>query len=400
MTTPTTSPRKSIARRAALLLVALSLAVGQLGCEPFADPQDFDREEVLIFKRSTLVPPKVQPQPAQLRVVAWNVKYGAARIPFWFDCWGDRVQMSKAEVDANMAKLYAAIDELNPDVLMTEEIEVNSRRSAYFDMVRGILENTDLNYAAYYETWDSQYVASEGVGRINLGNAIFSKYPITKAERIRQVDRTDQDGLTAMFYIKRAIGRAEIEVRSGSRVVAMVVHTEAYDNDGTKQKQIKQIHDLALKETLPVVVGGDFNELPPSAAKVVGFMDEREKAVCSSDFVQPPYTPAVMKPFYDDMVPFIDLSQYGGSELEQKRYYTHTVLGPDEKNDKGEAGFWNRTLDYLFVSKGTSWVAGSADVAQQKGQKLGGANGLGPVLTQDYLRLSDHAPVTGLWEVK
>lgn len=388
------------------LLMALTATGAAVGCEPLADPQDFDREEVLVFKRSKLVPPKAQPKPAQLRVVAWNVKYGAARIPFWFDCWGDRVQMSKAEVDANMAKLYAAIDELNPDVLMTEEIEVNSRRSAYFDMVRGILENTDLNYAAYYETWNTKYAASEGVGRINLGNAIFSKYPITKAERIRQVDRSDLDALTAVFYIKRAVGRVEIEIRSASgaapaeKVVAMVVHTEAYDNDGTKQAQIKQIHGLALKETLPVVVGGDFNELPPTAAKIVGFMDEREKAVCGADYIQPPYTPAVMKPFFDDFVPSIDLSQYGASAADQKRYYTHSVLGPDEKNDKGENGFWNRTLDYLFASKGSHWVPGSADVAQQKGQRLGGANGLGPVLTQDYLRISDHAPVTGLWEVK
>jgi endonuclease/exonuclease/phosphatase family metal-dependent hydrolase len=233
-----------------------------------------------------------------------------------------------------------------------------------------------------------------------LGNAIFSKYPITKAERIRQVDRTDQDALTAMFYIKRAVGRAEIEIRKGEKVVAMVVHTEAYDNDGTKQKQIKQIHELALKETLPLVLGGDFNELPPSAAKVVGFMDEREKAVCSDDFIQPPYTPAVMQPFYDDLLPHIDLSRYGASENEQKRYYTHSVLGPDDSNDKGEKGFWNRTLDYLFLSKGSSWVVGSTDVAQQQGQRLGGEKGLGPVLTQDYLRLSDHAPVTGLWEVK
>lgn len=379
-------------------LAALGLATA--GCEPLADPQDFDRQEVLVYKRSSVTPPKDPGKPARLRVVAWNVKYGAARIPFWFDCWGDKVEMSPAEVDGNMANLYAAIRELDPDVLMTEEIEVGSKRSAYVDMVRGVLENTDLNYAAYYETWNSQYIASEGVGRINLGNAIFSKYPITKAERIRQVDRTDQDPLTAMFYIKRAVGRAEIEVRPGEKVVAMVVHTEAYDNDGTKQKQIRQVHELAKKETLPLVVGGDFNELPPNAAKVVGFMDEREKAVCSEDFIQPPYTPAVMQPFYDDFVPHIELSRYGDSEKQQRRFYTHSVLGPDEVNDQGEKGFWNRTLDYLFVSKGSSWVAGSTDVAQQQGQRLGGEQGLGPVLTQDYLRLSDHAPVTGLWEVK
>ena len=171
----------------------LALMGALVACEPLADGQDFSRQDVLVFRRSQLVPAPAQGATPQLKVVAWNIKYGAGRIPFWFDCWGDRVQMSKAEVDANMAAIYQLINEVKPDILVTEEIEINSKRSAYVDMVRGILEHTDLNYAAYYETWDSRYIASEGVGRMNLGNAIFSRYPITRAERIRQQDRTDQD---------------------------------------------------------------------------------------------------------------------------------------------------------------------------------------------------------------
>ena len=391
-------PRIHVPHRWYAVVVACTAALA-CACEPIADPQDYDREPAPIFKRSSLVTPAVVSAPARLKVVAWNIKYGAGRIPFWFDCWGDRSQMSRAEVDANMAKLYAAIVELDPDVLIAEEIEVNSKRSAYFDMVKGILENTNLNYATFASTWNSKYIASEGVGRIHLGNAIFSKHKITKAERIRQVDRTDQDALTSMFYLKRALGRVEIEVKAGTKVAIWAVHSEAYDNDGTKKKQIEHIDELLKKEPLPFMVGGDFNELPPIAVRKQGFMDEREKAVCSADFAQPPYTPEIMQRFYDNYVAAIALDRYGKSELEQKRFFTHSVLGPDEVNDKGEKGFWNRTLDYLFASKGTSWVVGSTDVAQQKGQKIGGENGIGPVLTTDPVRLSDHAPVVGTWEV-
>jgi endonuclease/exonuclease/phosphatase family metal-dependent hydrolase len=296
-----------------------------------------------------------------------------------------------------MAGLYQLINEVKPDVLMAEEIELNSKRSAYHDMIRGVLENTDLNYAAYFETWDSRYVASEGVGRIHLGNAIFSRYPITRAERIRQQDRTDQDALTKTFYIKRAIGRAEIAVRSDRTVAAWVVHAEAYDNDGTKQAQIQQIHQLVKAEKLPFVLGGDFNELPPTAVRKEGFLDERSTALCSSDFRQPPYTPQVMQPFYDDFSPAIELARYGTDEVAQARYYTHSVLGPDEKNDQGQPGDWNRTLDYLWVRKADAWLTGTTDVLQRKGQTIGTT---GQVLVTDPLRLSDHAPVYGVWEVK
>jgi len=379
-------------RHFVLLLLAVSLS----GCEWVADAESFGREEVPLLKaHGTLSTPPGNP--STLKVMAWNVKYGACRIDFWFDFWGDRVQMSQTEVESCLTGIAALVREYDPDVVMMEEIEVDSRRSAYVDMVRFVLEHTDLNYAAYFETWNTRYAPSEGVGRINLGNAIFSKYPITKAERIHQDDRTDQDVLTKTFYIHRAVGRAEINLGS-STVAAFVVHTEAYDQDGTKQKQIDQIHQLLADEQLNWVIGGDFNELPPVCDEKVagdcdgklrlqGFLDERASSVGTA-YEQPPYTPSVMKPFFDDFLPSITLARYGVGEDYQRPYFTHSVLGPDSVNDEGVPGTWNRTLDYLFIQKSQTWS--NTDVIQQPG-RLG--------VTQDALRLSDHAPTAGTWEI-
>ena len=381
--------------------VLLSLVL-LASCEWVADPQNFTREEVPRFKAIAEhpVPPE---NPAQLKVMAWNVKYGACRVDFWFDFWGDRAQLSEQEVNDCLGKQAALLREYDPDILMTSEIEVGSRRSAYVDMVRYFLENSNLRYAAFIETWDARYVPQEGVGRIVLGNAIFSRYPIVKAERIRQEDRTDQDGLTKTFYIKRAIGRVEVDVGNGRTVAAFAVHTEAYDQDGTKQKQINQIFDLLKAEQLPWVIGGDFNELPPvcdekvtdtndpasceGKLRLVGFMDERASSK-GTDYEQPPYTPSVMKKFYDDFEPSITLARYGVGEAAQQPFFTHTVLGPDSLNDEGEPGRWNRTLDYLFVRKGETWT--QTDVLQEPG-RLG--------ITSDPSRLSDHAPTVGTWSL-
>jgi len=367
-------------------LAFVALVVGALGlsCEPPAESFDFDRQEVPVFERASLVPP-TNPAPRELRVMAWNVKYGAARIDFWFDYWGDRVQMTRTEVLGNLAAIERLIDEYDPDVLLTEEIEVNSKRSAYVDMVQHVLDHTRLNYGAYFQTWASRWIPSEGLGRMDLGNAIFSKYPITFAERIRQEDRTDQGALTSTFYIHRAIGRALVKV--GDRELAFhVVHTEAYDQDGTKQKQIRQIHDVLAKETRPWLVGGDFNELPPTALQLSGFDDESDKAK-GTEFEQPPYTPAVMQPFFDEFVPAIPLAQYGTTLDAQRRYFTHTVLGPGHVSAQtGKPGFWNRTLDHLFASKGTAFRDG--DVLQTSGRQG---------VASDPLWLSDHAPVVGVW---
>lgn len=369
------------------------------GGEALYDELNFTRESVGVFHASQIEEPVSTSTAVRLKVLAWNIKYGAARIPFWFDCWGDRIEMSAAEVEQNMEGLYQLIKEYDPDIILAEEIEINSRRSAYYNMVQGILDNTKLNYGAYMQTWNSRYIAAEGLGRMNLGNAIFSKYPITKAERIRQDDRTDQDALTAAFYIHRALGRVEIKVSTSTTVAVYVAHTAAYDSDGTKQKHIKQLEDLAKAETLPFVIGGDFNEVPPTATRVEGFPDERSTSVCSDDYTQPPYTPEVMDYFYSQLNPWITLERYGETETEQSRYYTHTVLGPDDKDESGKPGDWSRTLDYLFANQKSIWVSGSTDVIQTANQRVGGDSGLGPVITSDALKLSDHAPVVGTWEV-
>jgi endonuclease/exonuclease/phosphatase family metal-dependent hydrolase len=382
-------------RRLILLLPLLPLLAG---CEWVADPLNFKREEIARFKAKTEHPAPAA-NPTKLKVMAWNVKYGACRVDFWFDFWGDRTQLSTTEVNDCLTRVAALINEYDPDVFMAEEIEVGSKRSAYVDMVQFLLENTNLRYAAFDETWDARYVPSEGVGRINLGNAIFSRYPITKAERIRQVDRTDQDALTAAFYIKRAIGRAEVDV-GGRTIAAYVVHTEAYDFDGTKQKQIQQIYDLMKDETMPWLLGGDFNELPPvcdekapagdpnncdGKLRLSGFLDERASSK-GTEYEQPPYTPSVMKKFYDDYEPSIPLARYGVGEANQRPYFTHSVLGPDGVNDDGVPGWWNRTLDYFFIRKGETWEA--TDVLQEPG-RLG--------IVGDPSRLSDHAPIVGTW---
>lgn len=355
-------------------------------CEPLVTTWK-EREPLPVLQKQGATAP-TPGSPIRLKVMTWNVKYAAARVDFWFDFWGDRTQLTEAEVRAHLARIHALINEVKPDVLLVQEIDVNSRRSAYVDMVRSILDNTHLQYATYVPTWTSRYVPSEGVGRMDMGNAIFSTYPIVSAERIPQVDRTDQDPVTRTFYLHRGIGRAVLKV--GQREVAvLVLHTEAYDRDGTKQKHLKQAEELMRAETLPFLIGGDFNSLPPTAARVSRFNDEHPSAF-GTEFEQPPYILSEMEPFFRDFRSAITLERIGTTEASQRRYYTHSVIGPDTVGSNGEPGFWTRTLDYLFVRPRDSWVEGTTDVLQQRGDSG---------LQSEPLLLSDHCPVVGTWEV-
>ncbi len=364
-----------------LLLLALLCS----GCESLFTTWD-ERESFPILAVDGATQPTT-PNPLRLRVMTWNIKYGAGRANFWFDMWGDRTEMPLAEVEENMQGLYDLIGEVDPDILVTEEIEINSRRSAYYDMVMGILENTDLQWAAYVPTWQSRYVPTEGLGRVNMGNCIFSKFRIIGNERIAQVDRTDQDFLTASFYLHRAVGRAEIEV-GNDLVTVFSAHTEAYDRDRTNHKQQQQILELMREERNPFVMAGDLNALPPGSIKTEKFNDEAPASI-GTEFEQPPYDPTDLQPFYDDYLEAIDLARYGTSEAEQSRYYTHSVIGADQMGANNEPGFWNRRLDYMFTAAPQGWTA--TDVLQQPGDAG---------IISVPMDLSDHCPVIGTWEIQ
>ena len=372
--------------------LALLCALLSCSCEPLYTTWG-DLEEMPILAKKGAVAPEV-PTPLRLKVMTWNIKYGAGRIDFWFDLWGDRVEMSLDEVEANMDAIYRLINEVHPDILVTNEIEVNSKRSAYYDMVKGVLENTDLRWAAYTPVWQAKYVPTEGLGRVDMGNCVFSRFPIVKSERIAQVDRTDQDPVTRAFYLHRAVGRAVVDV-GGRQLAVYAVHTEAYDQDGTNARQQRQILELIRAETLPFVLAGDLNAVPPTSVKLEGFPDERPEAK-GTDFAPMPFDPTDLVPFYAEFSEAITLARYGTTEEEQSRYFTHSLIGEGTIGTDGKPGFWSRKLDYLFIKGPDAW--GATDVLQRPGDGEGLLAHDGGLVSKP-IDLSDHCPLAGVWEV-
>lgn len=307
---------------------------------------------------------KIQPTPTKapdsLKVVDWNIKFAGGRIDFFFDCYGDRVLMTEEEVMRHLEGLAAQIRKLNPDILLLQEVDIDSKRSANIHQLQWLLDHTDLNYGAYASHWQVSHIPSRGLGRMNSGIAILSKYPLTDATRHALPQMEQQDALTRFFYLRRAILQATVQL-PGHQLVVLNTHLEAYDQDGTKKRQLDILQRLAdsLSTRHHLLVGGDLNTLPPGARKRKGFDD----AACKEEFVADDYTREgnYLKPWYARYREAIPLANYLANE---SRYYGHTVNGK---------GSWNRRLDYLFSNR--QWGHGTVH--------------------QNTHPLSDHAPLSG-----
>jgi len=348
-----------------------------INCDPLVT--QFEPTESTVFYESAKITPPPS-SPSEIRVMTWNIRFAAGRQTPWFgDSCGDRVILTEAEVYHALEQLAARINEVQPDILLLQEVDVKSKRTAYIDEVRWLLDHTEFNYAAYAIAWQAQYVPSDGLGRMDMGNAVLSKWKINSAERIMLPERGDQDALTRYFYLQRNMIKANIAVPGQDQFYVVNIHADAFSTDDTKHKHIirfKEELDRLNSQGALFVAGGDFNLLPPGSDST-DFCDEDK---CAEEFFHHAdndpyhkegsnYTPEKtwLVDLYNAYTPDVPLSDY---QAAQSRYFTHAV-----RRDQP----WDRKLDYLFTNQ--HWRPGSV------------------VIHQDFIIESDHAPVSATLEV-
>ncbi len=343
-------------------------------CDPFHTKIEKQKEQVISYKANLLK--EIAAPTSDLKAMTWNIKFGGGRIDFFFDCFGDRSLMTKEEVISNLDGIIAKIKQVNPDVIFLQEVDIDSKRAAYVDQVQYILDNTDLNYGVYASQWKANYVPSDGIGRMNSGNAILSKWELSNPERTALPLIGNQDPMTQYFYLRRNILTATIKLASSKNLSLVNIHAEAYATDGTKQEQIrlfKEHLDAINKTGGFFLAGGDLNSIPPGTTKTNNFPDN----VCTGNFEGEDYTPQLewLRPLYNSYLPAIPLSEYNANNA---KHATFTA----DKN-----GFWNRKLDYMFTN--LSFEANSGITHQNISS--GG---------METMPLSDHAPISAKLTLK
>ena len=140
-------------------------------CEPLAT--EFPDFEGAHYYNAAATHP-VQDTFSVIRVMTWNIRFGAGRIPWFGDACGNRVILTEDEVYGSLQAIVDKINEVKPDVLLLQEVDINSKRSGYIDELRWILDNTYFNYAVYGSQWKAQFIPSDGLGRMDEANAILS----------------------------------------------------------------------------------------------------------------------------------------------------------------------------------------------------------------------------------
>ena len=340
-------------------------------CDQLVDTIETERDAVN-YGKSENTPEKSKDT---VLVMTWNIRFGCGAEILWFgDACGGRTILTRNEVIKNLDRIVDEINTIQPDILFLQEVDVKCKRTAYIDQMKYIMERTNFNYGYYATNWNIQFIPSDGIGRIDEGNAILSRWKLTDVKLIPLPLRNDLDGLTKYFYVREIVMTGSVTMPNGNKLNVVNTHLSAFSTDDTKKRQVERyisICDELNSTGVPFVTGGDYNLLPPNSDSTDFCYEDK----CSDEHFHSSgdnpfhkegsnYTPEIswLNPLYNKYNPSLALTVY---KTNQKKYFTHATY-PDIPYD--------RTLDHLFSNY--KWVEGSH------------------IAHQEFRKNSDHAAVT------
>ncbi len=173
----------------------------------------------------------------QFRVLTYNIHHGNPP---------SKEESGEIELDA----IARVIRQANPDLVALQEVDVNTGRSGPGNQAEVLGEKLGMHaYFGKAIDYDGGY----------YGVAILSKYPISEASVIplpEDADPKAEDRVLALAKVTLPGGKV---IRFGS------THLDVR-NAGNRDQQVKRITEIALQESMPFIVAGDFNATPESSS--------------------------------------------------------------------------------------------------------------------------------------
>ncbi|KAF0094848.1 MAG: endonuclease/exonuclease/phosphatase [Puniceicoccaceae bacterium 5H] len=275
-----------------------------------------------------------------LKVLSWNVQYMAGKnYVFYYDLpdsSGPDTKPSQEDTFKTLDEVARVIREEDPDVVLLQEVDVDSAHTYHEDQVALLRER--LPEAYRYHAWTyyhrALYVPHPKImGSAGMALLVISKHPIESATRY-QLPLQPNDPLTTLFYFKRCVLECRLSLADGGSLAVLDTHLDAFaQGSDTMQRQVALIHARLEEldaEGTPWIIGGDFNLLPPgqreliTPSRQVSYQKQSELAALTREWSVIPRVEDAVGP-------------------DRARWLTHFPNDP-------EIDAPDRTIDYLFYS--------------------------------------------------
>ena len=246
-----------------VLLCVVVLLAGLVGFLSLTEykPQERQALDVSGTAKDALAPG------ATFTVAAWNIGYGALgdNADFFMDGGSMVKTADKARMEQNIRGILDAIESMQPDILLLQEVDVSSARSEKineFDRVATHLSGFSAAFANNFKVAFLPYPFPP-IGKVDSGVATFSSFDVSSAERVQLP--VPFSWPMRIANLKRCLLVSRVPISDSDReLVLFNLHLEAYDDGEGKRAQTKMLADLLAAEAAKgnyVIAGGDFNQI-------------------------------------------------------------------------------------------------------------------------------------------
>lgn len=205
-----------------------------------------------------------------LTLLTWNIGYAGlgSEMDFFYE-EGKRVRPKKEEHVKYMngiSRFLTNNDKL--DFIMLQEVDFNSKRSYKTNQYNAIAEKLNQYFPVSAINYKSAFVPLpffEPMGKVDAGQATYSKFRYSKAQRISTPGAYSWP--TRLFMLKRCFLITSHLVENGKSLVFFNIHNSAFDDASElRSQELTLLKSMATDEYNKgnyVVIGGDWNQNPP-----------------------------------------------------------------------------------------------------------------------------------------
>ena len=201
-----------------------------------------------------------------ISLVSWNCGYGALgdNADFFMDGGKSVYTADKSRVESNLAGIRDALQAMNPDLCILQEVDINSSRSYGTDERKVLREAIPGASEAFAYNFNALFVPYPlpPIGHVESGLYTTSRAGFRLAERISLPCPFSWP--VRLVNLKRCLLVSRYPVKGTDRELVLInLHLEAYDQGEGKEAQTRQLV-LFMQEEYEkgnyVIAGGDFNQ--------------------------------------------------------------------------------------------------------------------------------------------
>jgi len=200
-------------------------------------------------------------------VMTWNIGYGALdeTTDFFMDGGSMVMTADKEQIRQNLDGMLKEIREVDPDILLLQEVDRDSSRARHIDekdFFQTALEDFQSTYAVNYKAAFVPYPFPP-LGKVDAGLLTFSRYPLSSSTRVQLP--VPFSWPLRIANLKRCLDIERIPIENSEKELVLInLHLEAYDSGEGKAAQTVMLRDYLQAEQEKgnyVIAGGDFNQI-------------------------------------------------------------------------------------------------------------------------------------------